>query len=313
MGTIFGLSIVLYAAVYFLNLGNEVDKVAETVKGGPPSFSYFIQGDLKTPLDKPMDVSKIGEYVYVTDTNHKQVQVFDSSGTPIFQFGKEGDGEGEFNFPYGISGDEKGNVYVADLYNGKISIFSKKGKFIKYFEEKDSSNPAITSPGGLRIFDEKLYVTDIESQKVIVFNLDGEKLMEISTVSSKDDLLNAPNAVTIDRDDNIYVADSGNQRVAVYDKEGKFLRILNGNKDSYGESKFINPRGLAVDSDGTLFMIDNMTHFVYGFDNKGEQVFQFGGLGAENEQFFLPNGLFIDEKSQLYITDTFNQRVAVYY
>lgn len=313
MGTIVGLSVVLFAAIYFLNLGQEVDKAANNVKGGEPNFSYFIQGDFKSPLDKPMDVSKIGEYVYVTDTNNKQVQVFDTSGTPIFKFGKEGEGEGEFKFPYGITGDKDGNVYVADLYNGKISIFSKKGKFIKYFEEKDSDTPAITSPAGLRVFDNKLYVTDIESKKVIVFNLDGKKLLEISSASSKEDLFNAPNAITIDDDENIYISDSGNLRVVVFDKKGNFTRIINGNKDTKGESKFVNPRGLAVDSKGTLYMIDNMTHFVYGFDNKGEQVYQFGGLGSENDQFFLPNGLFIDEKSQLYITDTFNQRVAVYF
>jgi DNA-binding beta-propeller fold protein YncE len=313
MGTIVGLSVVLFAAIYFLNLGQEVDKAANNVKGGEPNFSYFIQGDFKSPLDKPMDVSKIGEYVYVTDTNNKQVQVFDTSGTPIFKFGKEGEGEGEFKFPYGITGDKDGNVYVADLYNGKISIFSKKGKFIKYFEEKDSNAPAITSPAGLRIFDDKLYVTDIESKKVIVFNLEGKKLLEISSASSKEDVFNAPNAITIDDDENIYISDSGNLRVVVFDKKGKFTRIINGNKDAKGESKFVNPRGLAVDSKGTLYLIDNMTHFVYGFDKKGEQVYQFGGLGSENDQFFLPNGLFIDEKSQFYITDTFNQRVAVYF
>ena len=312
MGSIVAVTIVLFSAIYFLKLGNEVDKVANSVKGGPPHFSYFIQGDFKTPLDKPMDVSKIGEYVYVTDTNHKQVQVFDTSGNPIFKFGKEGEGKGEFKFPYGITGDKEGNVYVADLFNGKISIFTKKGKFIKYFEEKDST-PSIKSPGGLRIFDKKLYVTDIESKKVIVFSLDGKKLLEITSGAGKDDVLNSPNAVTIDQDKNIYVADSGNQRVVIYDKKGKFKRALNGNKDAKGDSKFVNPRGLAVDSKGTLYMIDNMTHYVYGFNKKGKQIYQFGGLGGENDQFFLPNGLYIDEKSQLYITDTFNQRVAVYF
>ncbi len=313
MGTIVGLSIALFAAIHFLNLGQEVDKAANNVKGGEPNFSYFIQGDFKSPLDKPMDVSKIGEYVYVTDTNNKQVQVFDSTGTSIFKFGKEGEGEGEFMFPYGITGDKDGNVYVADLYNGNISIFSKKGKFIKYFEEKDSATPAITSPAGLRIFDNKLYVTDIESKKVIVFTLDGKKQLEIVSASSTEDTFNAPNAVTIDSENNIYVADSGNLRVVVFDKTGKFTRSINGNKDTNGDSKFVNPRGLAVDSNGTLYMIDNMTHFVYAFDKKGEQVYQFGGLGSENDQFFLPNGLFIDEKSQMYITDTFNQRIAVYF
>ncbi|ALC88791.1 hypothetical protein AM500_02485 [Bacillus sp. FJAT-18017] len=313
MSVIATLSIGLFAAIYFLNLGEEADKMANTVTGGPPNFNYFVQGDFSTPLDKPMDVTKIGEFIYVTDTNNKQVQAFDSSGTPIFKFGKEGEGKGEFKFPYGIAGDKAGNVYVADLFNGKISIFDSKGKFLRYFEEKGSSKPSIKSPAGIRIFGNKLYMTDIENKKVMVFDLDGTKKLEITTATSKEDLLNAPNAVTVDKDENIYVADSGNQRVVVYDKEGKYKRSLNGSKDGKGEAKFVNPRGLAVDSDGTLYMIDNMTHFVHGFNDKGEQVYQFGGLGSENDQFFLPNGLFIDEKSQLYITDTFNQRIAVYF
>ncbi|WP_042463043.1 6-bladed beta-propeller [Neobacillus dielmonensis] len=313
MGSIVGLSVILFSAIYFLKLGSNVDNFANKVNGGQPQFSYFIQGEFKAPLDKPMDVSKIGEYVYVTDTNHKQVQVFDTSGNPIFKFGKEGTGEGEFKFPYGIAGDSKGNVYVADLYNGKISIFSEKGEFKKYFEEKDTSTPAITSPSGLRIFDNKLYVTDIQGKKVMVFNLDGKKLLEITTAAGQDDFLNSPNAVTVDQNKNIYVSDSGNQRVVVYDKKGEFKRTINGSKDAKGQSKFVNPRGIAVDSKGTLFLIDNMTHYVYAFDNKGKQIYQFGGLGAGNDQFYLPNGLYIDEKSELYITDTFNQRVAVYF
>jgi len=313
MGTIVGLTVILFTGIYFLNLQDKANKVADVVKGGPPTFSHFIQGDFKSPLDKPMDIAKIGEYVYVTDTNHKQVQVFDSSGTQVFKFGKEGEGQGEFKFPYGITGDKDGNVYVADLYTGKISIFSKKGKFIKYFEVKDNKEQMIKGPGGLRIFKDKLYVTDIEQAKVIIFSLDGTEQLEITTAADKEDLLNAPNAVTIDDDGNIYVADSGNQRVVEYDKKGKFKRVINGTKDGKGETILVNPRGLAVNAKGTLFIVDNMTHFVYGFDQKGKKIYQFGGLGSENEQFFLPNGLWIDEKSQLYITDTFNQRVAVYY
>jgi hypothetical protein len=52
---------------------------------------------------------------------------------------------------------------------------------------------------------------------------------------------------------------------------------------------------------------------VYGFNEKGEKVFEFGGMGDANEQFYLPNGLFVDDNDQVYITDTLNQRIAVYY
>lgn len=313
MGTIVGLTAVLFAVIYYFHLQDKAVKVASNVKSGPPALSFYIQGDMSDPLDKPMDVSKIGQYLYVTDTNHKQVQVFDTSGTPIFKFGKKGNGDGEFQFPYGITGDKDGNVYVADLYNAKISIFSPKGKFIKYFTDELKKADFLKGPGGLRIINNTLYITDIQQNKVFKYSLGGKKLMEISTATSKDDPLNAPNAIAVDSDKNIYVSDTGNQRLLSFDKNGKFIRLINGSKDGKGDSKFVNPRGIGVEPNGTLLMVDNMTHYVYGFDKNGKQVFQFGGLGSDKDQFYLPNGLFIDNKGEVFITDTVNQRVGLYY
>jgi DNA-binding beta-propeller fold protein YncE len=313
MGVIVGLSIILFAVIYFFNLQDDAVKVASNVKGGPPSLSYYIQGDMDNPLSKPMDVAKIGQFVYVTDTNNQQVQVFDSSGTPVFKFGKKGTGEGEFQFPYGITGDKDGNIYVADLYNAKISIFSSKGKFLRYFTDENKKTDFLTSPAGLRIYNKKLYVTDVQQNKVMVFDLKGKKLLEITAATAKDDFLYAPNAVTVDDDKNIYVSDTGNQRIVVFNKKGKFIRLINGSKDGKGDSKFVNPRGIAIQGNGNLMMVDNMTHYVYGFDKKGKQIFQFGGLGSDKEQFYLPNGMFIDDKGEVFITDTVNARVALYY
>jgi hypothetical protein len=60
-------------------------------------------------------------------------------------------------------------------------------------------------------------------------------------------------------------------------------------------------------------MVDNMTHNVYGFDKNGKQVFQMGTMGSDKEQFYLPNGLFVDDKGEVLVTDTVNQRIGLYY
>ncbi|MDP4162450.1 MAG: 6-bladed beta-propeller [Bacillota bacterium] len=315
MGTIVVLTAALFAGIYYFHLQDNAIKVAAPLKGSgsTPTLSYFIQGDMSSPLDKPMDVAKIGQFLYVTDTNHKQVQVFDSTGTPLFKFGKQGTGQGEFQFPYGIDGDKDGNVYVADLYNNRISIFTPKGQFIRYFTDASKKANFLKTPAGLRIFNNNLFVTDIQLGKVIKYDLNGNKLLELSAASSKDDTLNAPNAVAVDSGQNIYVSDTGNQRIVTYDKKGKFVRIINGSINGTGASKFVNPRGIGIKSDGTLLMVDNMTHYVYGFDKTGKQVLQFGGLGSDKDQFYLPNVLYVDDKGEVFITDTVNQRVALYY
>lgn len=312
-GSIVGLTVVVLAVIYFFHLQDQSAKTAgASLKDGQPALSGYIQGNMDNPLDKPMDVTKVGSDLYVTDTNHKQVQVFDESGKLAFKFGKEGTGEGQFQFPYGIAGDSKDNIYVADLYNGKVSIFSSKGEFKKYFTYDNGNASSLASPAGLRIFNDKLFVTDIKTNRVLEYSLSGKKLLELTVAAAKDDTLNAPNAIAVDDEKNIFVSDSGNQRLVMYDKNGKFKRIINGSKDGKGDSKFVNPRGIGV-LNGTLLMVDNMTHFVYGFDAKdGKQKFQFGGLGSDNNQFYLPNGLFVDGKGKVYITDTVNQRIAQY-
>jgi DNA-binding beta-propeller fold protein YncE len=311
MSSIVALSVAFFAAIYFLNLESTIKPiVAKVDPSGPPVYTNSLYGEFNKPLNKPMDVTKIGEFVYVSDTNNKQVQVFDQSGTSVFNFGKEGTKEGEFKFPYGIAGDKHDNIYVADLYNGNISIFDSKGKFLRYFNNKEKT---IQSPGGLRIFNEKVYVTDIKANKLFVFNLDGKKLMEIGGPGAEEGKFIAPNAVTVDSDNQIYVTDSGNNRVQVFNKEGKFLKIINGSKDGKGDPTLLNPRGVGVDSKGNVYVVNNLAHNIYAFDKDGNQLFELGGMGSDNDKLYLPNGLFIDDRDTLFVTDTINQRVSVFY
>lgn len=313
MALIFLIITAIFVYLFYTNTQVTTFQNLANPKNSPPKFSRMIYGGFgEDALDKPMDTALVGQFIYITDTNNKRVQVFDLAGGFLFKFGKEGEGKGEFKFPYGISGDSKGNVYVADLYNGSISVFDAKGKFIKYFAEKDPKEKLIEAPGGLRIYGNYLYVTDIMKCTVTVFSLEGTKVLEIGKPGKKDGELSAPNAVTVDKDGNIYVVDTGNQRFQVFDKTGKFLRKINGTPGGTGNSVFVNPRGIGIDSRGITYVVSNVTHFVHAFDQEGKQLFTFGGSGEGNTQFSLPNGLFIDENDNIYITDTTNQRVAVY-
>ncbi|CAH2716864.1 hypothetical protein BACCIP111895_04052 [Neobacillus rhizosphaerae] len=298
----------------FLNQSKAVDTGLLNVlnPNGAPKYSHQLNGDFDKPLAKPMDVAATNSFTYVTDTNNKRVVAFDVGGNILFSFGEEGTKAGQFTFPYGISVDEKGRVFVADLYNGTISIHDEKGKFIEYFATKASKEKKISAPAGLRIINKKVYVTDIKSNKAFVFDMDGKLLLEIGKHGTKEGEFNAPNGITADNEGNIYVVDTGNQRVQIFNKAGKFLKIINGSNKGKGESIFVNPRGIGIDSRGIMYVVSNLTHMVYGFDKDGKKLFQFGGMGEANGEFYLPNGLFIDQQDNVFITDTTNIRVQVF-
>lgn len=280
---------------------------------GEPTFVKVIYGKFGGgEFEKPMAVTVANDRIYISDTNKKRIQIFDLEGNPVKTFGSWGVKPGEFQFPYGVAGDSKGNIYVADLYNGSVSKFTKDGKFLGLFAEKQASEQVLVAPAGLAVKEDLVYVTDVRQHVVKVFDLNGNLVKQLGTNGAKPGQLNAPNAVAVDGQGTIYVTDTGNQRIQVFDKSGKFVKAINGSVDGSGQSVFVNPRGIGVDDKGNIFVVSNLTHRFYVFDKDGKQKSAIGGYGEGEKQFSLPNGLFVDERGRVYITDTMNQRVAIF-
>lgn len=277
-----------------------------SVTGGQPQYLFAIYGSgMNGSFYKPMDVTVANDRIYVTDTGNKRVQVFDKEGNPVLTFGKAGDKPGEFDFPYGIAGDAAGQIYVSDMNNATISLFSGQGKFIKVFLDKK----AVAKPGGIFITGDRLYATDIDEGKVKVFSLTGKKLLEFGSRGKGKDQLDSPNCVTVSGN-RVYVADSGNDRVQVYSTAGKYVSTIGFEKGSK-TSLFVNPRGMGV-SGGRIFIASKITSYLFAFDSSGNRQLAWGGMGQDDEQFALPNGLYVDNQGRIYIVDSGNQRVDVY-
>lgn len=277
---------------------------------GAPTYAYSIYGDWGSPLTKPMDVAVAGRRIYVSDTNNSRIQVFDYSGKPLFGFGEPGNGKGQFNFPYGLDSAPDGRIFVADLHNATISVFTPDGEFLDYFPPGTPEGKTLVKPAGLRIISGRVYVTDVALGKVFVFNLSGDKLLEIGEPGQGPGQLSSPNAVTV-AGNRVYVVDTGNHRVTAFDTGGKFLLEFDGMAGSE-QSLVVNPRGVGADGRGVLYVVSNLTSRVEGFDREGNALFNFGGPGTAEGQMVLPNGLDIDDQGRIYVTDTVNGRVVVY-
>ncbi len=311
---LFMVAVLLFGYLFITNKDITVEAPRIARSNGEPIFVKLIYGKFGgMEFDKPMAVTVANERIYLTDTNNKRVQVLDREGNGLKTFGAWGNKPGEFQFPYGIAADSKGRIFVSDLYIGAVSIFDKDGKFLGYFAEKTPAEKLFLMPAGVHIVDDTVYISDVRKHQVMVFDINGKLLRTIGKPGVKNPgEFKAPNALTTDKEGNLYVVDTGNQRVQVFAKDGKFKMFINGSKDGKGDSVFVNPRGIGVDSRGNLFVVSNLTHFIYVFDNTGKQIHVFGGQGDLEKQFSLPNGLHIDEQDQIYITDTTNQRIAVW-
>lgn len=283
-------------------------EIAETERVLPPEFLFFFDGSPDHRMNRPTDVkvNPVNRLVYVTDTFNQRVSVFDEDGNFQFSFGDAGGTPLER--PLYIAFDPDGNVWITERRNQKIFVFTPEGEFIKEFVPRnvDRNN---WQPNAIYIEkDGTIYVSEIElNHHIQVFNPDGSLKLDFGESGAPDPvtqgpgLFNFPNGIVVD-DRFIYITDSTNRRLQIFDKTGEFVQlVVTGGQ----------PRGIDIGYQDRLHIVDAVGHNVLVYDKQGNLLTQFGKVGADRGQFFYPNGLGCDGR-RIYIADTWNHRVDVW-
>jgi sugar lactone lactonase YvrE len=119
--------------------------------------------------------------------------------------------------------------------------------------------------------------------------------------------LNRPDDVAIDTQGNIFVADTANARIQVFNSNGEFVRTWGERGILAGQ--FIEPSGLSVDSIGNIYVIDVALNRVQKFSNQGVLLLTWGHRGQGLGQFNSPYSIAVDSRDAIYILDSGNSRV----
>lgn len=113
-----------------------------------------------------------------------------------------------------------------------------------------------------------------------------------------------PRGVAVDAGGRVYVADTGNHRVQVFDGEGQLLQVWRG-----GNKAFVEPLAIAIDSRGDVLVLDSYTNWIQRFDTEGHYLGRFGGPQAG---FFHARELAVDSQGNVYVADTGFCRIIKY-
>lgn len=108
----------------------------------------------------------------------------------------------------------------------------------------------------------------------------------------------------------LVVADAMNFRIQLFDPAGLPVAVFGEKGDAAGT--FSRPRGVALDSRGHIYVVDNQFENVQVFNASGELLMAFGGGGADPGQFSMPAGITIDARNRIWIADSLNRRVQVF-
>ncbi len=124
------------------------------------------------------------------------------------------------------------------------------------------------------------------------FDADTFKLLRKIGVAGKKHTLTDPGTfslptnVAVDKDGNVYVTDTLNNRVQIFDADGKFISMFGKNGD--GPGYLARPKGIAVDGDGHIWVMDAVQQRVQVFNREGQLLIYFGEPGQWPGQFSAP-------------------------
>ena len=137
-------------------------------------------------------------------------------------------------------------------------------------------------------------------------------------------ILNQPEGVCYDSKDNLYVADTGNNRVLVLDPSLKVIMRIENRKDvALNEPGQLNaPADIAIDSAGRIIVAERGNHRLQIFSPKGESLKTLGRKdkdgkdeckpGTEHGEFNSPTHITIDDRDNIIVTERWNHRIQVF-
>ncbi len=125
-------------------------------------------------FDRPFDLVALPDgRMLVSEVGSDRVSVLRADGSYVSSFGKKGRGEGEFIGPQFIASDASGNVYVTDYGNARVVVFDPDGKPLFTFGGKSAAFRGFLAPGGIAVFDDRVYVADTARGSLQVFDTAG--------------------------------------------------------------------------------------------------------------------------------------------
>ena len=256
------------------------------------SFKDFITGRPQQRhfrLLKPYGLAMRDGVIYVCDTRKNDINVLDiANGT--YRIIKTIKGGGPtLKKPINIVVTEDGTKYFNDTLLGAVIVLDSDDRLVTMLESED-----IERISGVAVYKDKIFVSDIKGNKVVVFEKGTWKqLYTFGSKGRKPGEFIRPVSITADEEGNIYVSESGSPRVQKLTADGTSLQFYGqGLGDRPGE--FGRLRGVAVDREERVYIVDVMNNVVQIFDKENRLLLFFGTAGTSPGDTLVPAQVIID-------------------
>ena len=226
--------------IYIADTGNHRVQVFSCNR----DYLFMFSEKMNTPVGICISQNK----VFVTQLSSNCINMYELEGKLIKSVGSEGNGEAQFNRPYGLDvSDISHNIYVCDLDNHRVQILTEE---LKYHSMLGIG--LLKYPRDVKVTQDRVLVLDCGDPCMFVFNLYHVLTNKLITRGDAKQTRN-PCCFDIDREYNIIMSDYPNHCVYVFNQEGEQMHKFGKEGQDIGE--FYHPWGIALDNTGRIIVV----------------------------------------------------------
>jgi DNA-binding beta-propeller fold protein YncE len=255
-----------------------------------------------------------GEVSGVTTDKQDNVWVFTRGAHPVMQFDRAGKflqawPDLKIVSSHGIRVDGEGNLWLIDVKGHVVIKCNPEGRVLMILGNRqgtpgnNDSKDAFNEPTGIAFGKNgDLYVSDgYVNARVIKFNRDGEYITQWGKKGTGDGEFNLVHDVCLDAEERLYVADRTNQRIQIFDTNGKFL----GKWTDIGA-----PWGLAYSrKENCIYMCDGLNNRIVKLSLDGKVLGVLSGYGKVPGKLDFVHNIALDSTGAVYVAEIKNWRV----
>lgn len=259
-----------------------------------PAFSLeaVSNDDFSVPHD--IVLNKKGDLLFVADNGNDRIAVLNPKTLqPVYSFGHQ-----ELSEPHDVAFDFQDRLLVADTGNSRIAVYkiqNNKATLINELKGKIRRPEGVVAKN-----DGSIIATGAASGNVVIFK-NGKAILEKKGLASAHD-------VELDRDGNIWVADTGHERIIMLDEKLNLIKEISGKSFSFN-----GPRYLDFHRSGLMLVADKYSHSIKIISPDSKLIYTLGtGKAGKGEGLFdRPEGVEI-RGSDVWFADTYNNRIVRY-
>lgn len=201
--------------------------------------------------------------------------------------------------PFGVSTDSRHRIFVTDNGQAMVFVLDPYKHEVSYIGL--DSSPRLRTPMGITVDAlDRVWLADAGAQRIYAFD---SGLTLRAAIGKQGELMNPVGVATDLRRQRLYVADSKQHCIVVYDTETGLL-VAKFGKRGVADGQFNFPTGVTVDPKGNLYVADMFNHRIQVFDPNYTFLEKFGTGGVEWGRFRKPKSVALDSFGNIYVLDS---------